>query len=237
MGKIDKSSFRRIVFDIETCSFPFESLAESQQEYLLRYAEKETDEELKIQKQDDAIRYLSLYPFTAKVIAIGIYDILKEKSYVYYENETEEEWFNEEKNIHYKGLSEAGMLKSFWRIIEVTDQVISFNGRNFDVPFLMIRSAINKIKPGKNLITKRFDSTLHIDLLEQFTYYGLTRKFNLDFYCHAFSIKSPKSKEISGIEVKNLYEAGKVKDIAVYCGEDIYATYQLYKIWEEYLRL
>ncbi|RPI68397.1 MAG: 3'-5' exonuclease, partial [Ignavibacteriales bacterium] len=32
---------RKIVFDIETCAFPFESLSESQQEYLLRYAEKE----------------------------------------------------------------------------------------------------------------------------------------------------------------------------------------------------
>jgi len=238
MGKIKKSNFRRIVFDIETCSFPLESLSESQQEYLLRYVEKEANEELKIQKKDDAIRYLSLYPFTAKVIAIGIYDILKGKSYIYYESDKgKDEWFNEEKNIHYKGLSEVEMLKSFWRIIKVTDQVVSFNGRNFDAPFLMIRSAINKIKPSKNLIAKRFDSTVHIDLLEQFTYYGLTRKFNLDFYCHAFGIKSPKSKEISGMEVKNLYEAGRVKDIAVYCGEDIYATFQLYKIWEEYLNI
>ncbi|MFZ0453066.1 MAG: ribonuclease H-like domain-containing protein [Ignavibacteriaceae bacterium] len=238
MNKIEKSGYRRIVFDIETCSFPFESLSESQQEYLLRYAEKEADEETKVQKKDDAIRYLSLYPFTAKVVAIGIYDILKEKSYVYYENETaEEEWFNEEKNIHYKGLSEIEMLRSFWRIIEVTDQVITFNGRNFDAPFLMIRSAINKIKPSKNIVAKRFDSAVHIDLLEQFTYYSLTRKFNLDFYCHAFGIKSPKSKDISGIEVKNFYEAGKIKEIAVYCGEDIYATYQLYKIWEEYLHV
>ena len=236
MGKVKKSNNRRIVFDIETCSFPFESLSESQQEYLLRYANRENDPEIKDQRESDAIRYMSLYPFTAKVVAIGIYDILKKKSYVYYENDKEEEWFNEEKNIHYKGLSEVEMLKSFWRIIKITHQVISFNGRNFDVPFLMIRSAINKIKPTKNLIGKRFDANIHVDLLEQFTYYGLTRKFNLDFYCHAFGIKSPKSKEISGMEVKNLYEAGRVKDIAVYCGEDINATYQLYEIWEEFLK-
>jgi 3'-5' exonuclease len=236
MGKIEKQNLRQIIFDIETCSFPFESLSESQQEYLLRYAEKETDEELKIQRKDDAVRYLSLYPFTAKIVAIGIYDILKEKSYVYYENEKEEEWINEEKNIHYKGLNEIEMLESFWRIIEIADQIITFNGRNFDAPFLMMRSAISKIKPCKNIVAKRFDSTFHIDLLEQFTYYGLTRKFNLDFYCHAFGVKSPKSKEISGMEVKNLYGAGRVKDIAVYCGEDISATYQLYKIWEAYLQ-
>lgn len=228
---------RKIIFDIETCSNPFDSLAESQQEYLLRYAEKEKNEELRNQKKDEAVRYLSLYPFTSKVVSIGIYDVKKEKPFVYYESENEEEWFSEEKNIQYKGLSEIKMLQSFWKVIEVVDQVITFNGRNFDAPFLMMRSAINKIKPSKNLIAKRYDFSGHIDLLEQFTYYGLTRKFNLDFYCHAFGIKSPKSKEISGMEVKNLYEAGRIKDIAVYCAEDIFATYQLYKIWDEFLNI
>jgi predicted PolB exonuclease-like 3'-5' exonuclease len=226
---------RKIVFDIETCCYPLDSLAESQQEYLLRYAEKEVDENLKLQKKDEAIRYLSLYPFTAKVIAIAIYDVDKEKSFVYYETDKTDEWYSEEKKIHYKGLNEAELLKSFWRIIEVTDQVITFNGKNFDAPFLMMRSAMLKIRPSKNLVAKKFDSTQHIDLLEQFTYFGLTRKFNLDFYCHAFGINSPKAKGISGMEVKNLYDAGRIKDIAIYCSEDVFATYELYKIWKEFL--
>ena len=90
-------------------------------------------------------------------------------------------------------------------------------------------------EPSRNLVGRRYDTSSHIDLLEQFTFYGLTRKFNLDFYCQAFGIESPKTKEISGMEVKNLYEAGRLKDIAIYCSRDIYATYQLFKIWEEYL--
>jgi DNA polymerase elongation subunit (family B) len=226
---------RRIVFDIETCAFPFESLSESQQEYLLRYAEKETDPNKKQEQTDQAIRYTSLFPLTAKCVSIGIYDIDKNKSFVYYESEEEEEWFSEDKQIHYKGLTEIEILKSFWKIIKVTDQVVTFNGRNFDIPFLVIRSAMLKVKPSKNLIKSRYDTKSHIDLLEQFTFYGLTRKFNLDFYCNAFGIESPKTKEISGMEVKNLYEAGRLRDIAIYCSRDIYATYQLYKIWEEFL--
>jgi len=226
---------RKIVFDIETSAYPFESLSESQQEYLLRYAEKETDPDKKQTQIDQAVRYTSLYPLTAKCIAIGILDIEKEKSFVYYESEEMEEWFSEDKQIHYKGLPEIEMLESFWRIIGVTNKVITFNGRNFDIPFLMIRSAMLKIKPSKNLIGRRYDTSSHIDLLEQFTFYGLTRKFNLDFYCQSFGIESPKTKEISGMEVKNLYEAGRLKDIAIYCAHDIYATYQLYTIWEEYL--
>jgi hypothetical protein len=92
---------RRIVFDIETCAAPFDTLSESQKEYILRASDKEKDELLKIEKREDAIRYLSLYPFTAKVIAIGVYDVEKEKSYVYYESLTPEEWSNPEKNVSY----------------------------------------------------------------------------------------------------------------------------------------
>ena len=126
------------------------------------------------------------------------------------------------------------MLQSFWRIIEVTDRIVTFNGRNFDAPFLMLRSAMLKVKPSRNLITNRYDKTFHIDLLDQFTFFGLTRKFNLDFYCNAFGIESPPSK---GMDVKNLYDAGKIKEIAIYCGRDILATYELFSIWEKYLAI
>ncbi|MGD8307291.1 MAG: ribonuclease H-like domain-containing protein [Ignavibacteria bacterium] len=228
---------RKIIFDIETCAYPFNSLTESQQEYLLRYAEKEIDADRRKEQIDQSIRYMSLYPLTAKCIAIGIYDIDKSKSFVYYESAEAEEWQSEDKLIHCKGLSEEEMLKSFWKIIDVTDTVVTFNGRNFDIPFLMIRSAMLKVKPAKNLMGNRYDINTHIDLLDQFTFYGITRKFNLDFYCKAFGIESPKTKEISGMEVKNLYEAGKLKEIASYCAKDIYATYQLYEIWNNYLNL
>jgi DNA polymerase elongation subunit (family B) len=227
---------RRIVFDIETCAYPFETLTESQREYLLRYADKEPDLEKQQIMIDDAVRYTSLYPYTSKCIVIGIYDCEKEKSFVYYESQQKEEWTSEDGKIQYKGLSEKEMLESFWRVAKRVDQFITFNGRNFDIPFLMMRSAMLGVKVSRNLMGYRYGDE-HIDLLEQFTFYGLTRKFNLDFYCHSFGIESPKSKDISGMEVKNLYEAGRIKDIAVYCSKDIYATYRLFQIWNEYLNL
>jgi len=230
-----KTKNREIVFDIETAPYPVETLSESQREFLFRYAEKEKDEELKKEKKDEAIRYLSLYPFTAKIIAIGIYDTLNKKTFVYYESNEQSEWHSNDKTVNYKGLTEEEMLKSFWKIVAMSNKFVTFNGRNFDVPFLMMRSAMKRIKPTKNLITSRYNKKLHIDLLEQFTYYGLTKKFNLDFYCQAFGIESPKSKGISGMEVKNLYEAGKIKEIAIYCGKDVIATNELYKIWMKYL--
>lgn len=224
-----------LVFDIETVGYEFESLSESQQEYLLRYAEQEKDITKREEKIEDAKRYLSLYPFTAKIVAIGMLNTETENVMVLYESNEKDEWISEEKSTRYKPLSENEMLEYFWTCIEKVEKVITFNGRNFDIPFIMLRSAMLKIKPSKNLLKSRFDSTNHIDLLEQFTFYGITRKFNLDFYCHAFGIESPKSKGITGMEVKELYKAGRVKDIAIYCGDDVKATYKLYKIWNEYL--
>lgn len=228
----------QLVFDIETVGFDFESLADSQKEYLLRYAERETDEEIKKQKIDEAIRYLSLYPFTAKVIAIGLYHTEMEKALVLYESDkSEKNVVSDDEHVVYKALTEDEMLKTFWEYASKVKKFISFNGRNFDIPFLMLRSALRKIKPTVNFLGNRFDTSKHIDLLEQFTFYGLIKKFNLDFYCHSFGIESPKSKGVSGMEVKQLYEAGRIKEIAVYCGEDIRATYKLYKIWDEFLNI
>jgi len=226
-----------LVFDIETVGVDFKTLTESQQEFLLRYTESERDPEKKAELVEDAKRYLSLYPYTAKIIAIGLFNVEKEKAIVLYENSEDDEWVAEEKITKYKPAGEKEMLEYFWKYADKAGKLISFNGRSFDLPFIMIRSAMHKIKPSRNLLKNRFDSSHHIDLLEQLTYFGLTKKFNLDFYCHAFGIESPKSKGITGMEVKELYRAGRMKDIAVYCQADIKATFELYKIWNEYLNI
>ncbi len=226
-----------LVFDIETVGVNFETLSESQQEFLLRYTESEKDPQKKSELVEDTKRYLSLYPYTAKIIAIGLFNTEKERAIVLYENSENDEWSAEGKIIKYKPASEEQMLKYFWKYADQAEKVISFNGRNFDLPFIMIRSAMNKIKPTRNFLKNRFDSSHHIDLLEQLTYYGLTKKFNLDFYCQTFGIESPKSKGITGMELKELYRAGRMKDIAIYCGEDVKATYELFKIWNEYLNI
>lgn len=226
-----------LVFDIETVGVDFETLSDSQKEFLLRHAYSEKDTAKKEELIDEAKRYLSLYPFTAKIIVIGMLNTETGKSMVLYESEEEEEWISEEKSVRYKPMSEEQMLKYFWKYSAKTEKIISFNGRNFDLPFLMMRSALGRIKPSKNFMKNRFDSTHHVDLLEQFTFYGATKKFNLDFYCNAFNISSPKSKGITGMDVKELYLAGRIKEIAVYCGDDVKATFELFKIWDKYLNI
>ena len=73
-------------------------------------------------------------------------------------------------------------------------EIITFNGRGFDCPFILIRSAVHKIKPTKDLMPNRYNG-VHIDLLDQLTFYGASRrKFSLDMWCKTFGIKAPKKK-------------------------------------------
>lgn len=227
----------KLVFDIETVGFEFDSLAESQQEFILRYPEKEPDEEKRNKLVDEAIRFLSLYPLTAKVVAIGMLNTETEHSMVLYEGDKEDEWESGDGDVKYNSYPENEILSHFWQYAKKAETLVTFNGRNFDIPFLMLRSAMLKVKPTRNLLKNRYDSKSHIDLLDKMTFHGITKKFNLDFYCKSFGINSPKSHGVSGMDVKELYGAGKIKEIATYCSHDVKATYDLYKIWDEFLNI
>ena len=119
--------------------------------------------------------------------------------------------------------------------------LISFNGRGFDAPFLMHRSAIHKIRPSRNLMDgTKFNYSRHIDLLDELTFFspsssGPTRRFNFDFYARAFGIHSPKSDGVDGSKVSDLFAEGKIVDISEYCLRDVVATWELFVFWNQYL--
>ncbi|MFW6232765.1 MAG: ribonuclease H-like domain-containing protein [Bacteroidota bacterium] len=139
---------------------------------------------------------------------------------------------------------EKRLLEDFWKILLKyrNAQLVSFNGRNFDAPFLMLRSALYKIRPARNLMNgTKFNYTGHIDLIDELTFYmpgsyGATRRFNFDFYTRAFGITSPKSEGVDGSMVGALYKEGKVDVIAEYCLRDISATWDLFLHWYQYLK-
>lgn len=226
---------KELVFDIETVGYPFDSFDEFQQEYLLRYANLEETEEKKQQKADEVIRYLNLSALTAQIVAIGLYDIQMGKGLVLYQAEEKEHYKTDNGEFTFHSGDEKYLIKKFWEIASNYERFISFNGRNFDAPFLLLRSALLRIKPTKNLLSYRYDTKLHCDLLEQFTFYGLTRKFNLDFYCKAFGIESSKRGEVTGYNINEIFNQKRFREIAEYCSKDLIATKELYLIYKNYL--
>jgi len=141
----------------------------------------------------------------------------------------------EKDGIVYDSGNEKEILEKFWANIKNYRQFITFNGRSFDCPFLLIRSAILAVKATKNLMPYRYGTGEHVDLLEQLTFYGAARKFNLDFYCKAFGIESPKSHGLNGHDVPKYFRAGKTLEIAKYCAGDLQATKELYERWQKHI--
>jgi len=220
----------KVVFDIESLAYPLESFDEEQQEYITKFVK--TDEEL-----EDAKLKMNLSPLTAQLLAIGLYNPDTKRGKVLYQSDVKENFFSEDSMIEFIGTDEKGILTVFWEDIKRYNQFITFNGRGFDSPFLILRSAMLGVKPSRNLLPYRYDPKIHCDLLDQLTFYGAFRRYSLDFYCKAFNIKSPKSDGITGLDMKQLYEEKRFKDIAQYCIGDVIATAELYKIWNDFVNV
>jgi 3'-5' exonuclease len=219
-----------VIFDIETLALPLETFDDVQKEYLLKFADTDEKREAELQK-------LNLYPLTAQIIAIGMLNPDTMSGKVFYQSDVKETFSSEDNKIEFVSGDEKDILKNFWITIQRYDRYITFNGRGFDNPFVMLRSAINGVKPSRNIMPYRYDASEHCDLLEQLTFYGVVRKFNLDFYCKSFGIKSPKSEGLTGLDLGPLYRAGNFRRIAEYCIGDVIATAELYKRWNEFLNI
>jgi DNA polymerase elongation subunit (family B) len=236
-----------LVFDIETTPIDWELLSESQKEYWLRNA-KEPEE------IENRMFMRSLTPLTGKVVCIGLMIIEKENDswnvlsrgvLATNPNIEQTEIIDEtlDSGLKMQLSTEKKVLEDFWRILVhyKYPTLITFNGRNFDIPFIMLRSAIYKIRPPFNLMSgTKFNYPNHIDLIDELTFYsptqwGATKKFNFDFYAHSFGIVSPKAQGIDGSKVPDFYAEGKIKDISEYCMRDVDATWELFLFWDEYL--
>jgi len=224
---------KKVVLDIETAGCDFDLLDDASKDFMLKYAESEEDKELVKEST-------SFYPLTAEIVAIGMLEVDSDKAIMLYQDRSN----NPPSKIKEGGVeffsfkTERELLIYFWNIFREYQQIITFNGRAFDCPFIMIRSAVCKIKSSKNLMPNRYSSDMHIDLLDRLTFYGsVRRKFNLHMWCKAFGIKSPKEGEVTGYQVKDLFAQGKFLDIARYCVGDIVATKELYLYWEKYINV
>jgi len=218
----------RVVFDIETLGFPLETFDEARQEYLMKFAATE-------EEKAEAILKMNLSPLTAQILAIGMIDPDRMRGGVFFQGPGLSPWQSDDATIKFLPTDEKQMLEEFWKAIDHYDTVVTFNGRSFDAPFVMLRSAMLGVRARRNLVPNRYRPDQHCDLLDQLTFYGATRKYNLDFYCKAFGIRSPKEEGITGLDMGPLFREERYREIAEYCIRDVRATAELFLKWEKYL--
>jgi DNA polymerase elongation subunit (family B) len=232
----------KLIFDIETSALPLDHFDETQQEYLFRECEKIADETQREARRTELARMCNLWPFTAQVVCIAMLNADTQRGQVLFIAEDFEDAAEAGPVEFVPCADEAELLTAFWDVAKHYDSIATFNGRGFDVPFIYLRSAILNVPiTRKDWLGYRYQVEPHCDLAEQLTFYGVSgrdgaaRKFNLDFYCKAFGIESPKSHGVTGMDVNDLMAAGKFREIAEYCLRDVRATVLLYHIWKERL--
>lgn len=238
-----------LVFDIETVGLPFASFDDAQQEYLLRYASSQ-------EEKDKKIAEMALSPITGQIVTIGMMMIkpadggMQPREVAYTVDPAMADTDAPRESTLPSGAtayasSEHTMLENFWKLLSshAGIHLVSFNGRGFDAPWLMLRSAVLGIRPTRNLMDgTKFSYANHTDLLDKLTFYnrstsGATRAFNFDFFAKAFGITSPKAEGVDGSKVSDLFANGNYDDIAEYCLRDVRATWELYCKWESLLKV
>lgn len=225
---------KKLVIDIETVGTPWEEHDPYVREYLIKGMNDAEAEEEK--------RRGALSPFTGKIVAIGVVNAETGRSCAMYEVPGQTEVITRRDGVRtlISG-TEKQILEKFWDYLDRDDRFISFNGRQFDGPFLMIRSAIQGIAPKRDLVGNRYRFHPNCDLREVLNFNGTINprqmRFNLDLACKTFGIVSSKAEGMDGRSVETMYRAGRHEDIAVYCLEDVRATCELYLKLEKTLLL
>ena len=237
------STMATLVFDIETTALPVEAFDPTQQEYLFREANNLPEGPARDARRAELARMFSLYPLTAQVVCIAMLNADSQRGQVVFLSEDSGDAAAHAGPVEFVPcVDETELLTAFWDAAKHYNHVVTFNGRGFDVPFLYLRSAVLGVPISrKDWLGYRYATEPHCDLADQFTFYGVSgrdgaaRKFNLDFYCKAFGIESPKSHGVTGMDVTDLLRDGKFKEIADYCLRDVQATVLLHKFWKERL--
>jgi predicted PolB exonuclease-like 3'-5' exonuclease len=124
-------------------------------------------------------------------------------------------------------MSEPELLRAFWALCSRAETIVSFNGRGFDVPFLVTRSLIHGIPARVDLMSQRFSLRPHLDLFELVSQKGRGPS-KLDVVCWALGIESPK-EVMDGSMVAPAYARGEIVKIAEYNAHDVKATSAVYR--------
>ena len=217
---------KKLVVDIETVGIPWEELDSYVREYLIKGLSEGDAEECR--------RAGGLSPFRGRIIAIGVMRIDDGRTCALFEVPGQTDLRIEKQGSRtYISGTEKQILEKFWEWFDPDSRFISFNGRQFDGPFLMIRSAINGVIPKRDLVGYRYQLHPNCDLREALNFYGTTNhrqfKFNLDLACKVFGIATSKGEGMDGRAVESWYRAGRHREIADYCLEDVRATCELYE--------
>jgi len=215
-----------VAFDIEVAGVEWEQVDEATRHYLMPREKKRgqaTDAE-SIQHR------LALVRGMGRVVSIAMWNLDKDQGAVLVQGSgCVWEDFAPIPGVKAWRGNEKEMLAEFWRLAKEWGTVVTYNGRAYDGPVLMVRSAMLDVVPSRQLCGYRYSFRDHCDLMDLLNFQGATRdSYSLDYWCRRFGVESPKGK-MDGSMVADKARSGHYDEIAEYCLRDTQATADLFR--------
>ncbi|EAI4415090.1 3'-5' exonuclease [Campylobacter fetus] len=144
-----------------------------------------------------------------------------------------------------QGKNEEEKITKFINFInEHNPRLVSFNGRGFDLPMLMVRAMRYNLQAepyfstsdkenGKDKWTNyrsRYDGIFHLDLLDHISDFRAVSGLKLDTLCASLNL--PGKYDVHGDQVIDMFYEEKLDKINEYCESDTLNTYWLFLKYE-----
>ena len=159
--------------------------------------------------RQEQIDKMALNPLTGQIACVGVYNDSKQDVYID---------------------SEVNMLDAIYEDM-ISHQIITYNGLNFDIPYIFKRGIINNCKWASLKTMKQFtdkfkSQSKHIDLMNEWCIYGQYEKLdNLGSF-----ILGQKKIEFDFKEIPGLLKTDDGKEkLKAYCLRDCELTWKLAK--------
>jgi DNA polymerase elongation subunit (family B) len=153
-----------------------------------------------------------MHPMFSRVLVVGLKFPNKDTELYYFKDEKE-------------------LLEKFWSRLKDLKPglIVTFNGYNFDIPFIHVRSKLNNVSSTMdiNLNKWRSDNSNHFDCMQVLSANQAFLNVALDISCQVLDISIPEPRHY-GDEVYKLYQAGDMASIKEHCRQDVELTEQLF---------
>lgn len=190
-----------IVLDLETCAIDGAAA-------LVKPAANLKDPEKIKASIAERAAAAGLYPYTARIVALG--------------------WCDEGEGVEHVDIcpteaAETRVLKEF--VPRLTENgrlvpIVTFNGRRFDLPLLMVRCRLLGV-PCPNLDIRKYYSS-NPDVLDKLTFFGELEPRSLTWFAQRFGL--PTDDAFTGALVPELIEDGNWDAIKAHCASDVRLT-------------
>ena len=229
-----------IILDSETIPPPDEQLTPWMKEYITekyplhskrlknpsKIALAEQDEEARYVAERKRIKSLSVDPWFANIVCVVMFTEAQSHGENIKLGRAKKVLVGEEKSI----------LRRFWKTIgQVLEKspdmdLLTFNGKTFDLPLILNRSAFYKMKPTFDFSDhlRKYSTFPHLDLCELLNDKRGQDYKSLEFFLEYFHIANEK-EDFDGSMVYEATLAGETDKVIRHCTNDCRSLFKLYQ--------